>query len=212
MHEHPGDQPTRTVEVQMSTNKTTAQLEPGTYSHGTLRDEDIADMFETIAGVIDCPQMRGMLDELEGFFGEANHGMFVGSEISEIISELFDHVSEHHTPDRFYFGSHEGDASDFGIWADEDSDEDSEELIGLHKLAEDRFAWPGGYELFFITDDAGVLCAPCVIREWDEIRTANPGDGWNVTGWSHTGECDSPTSCDHCSYVIIADDEFAEVN
>jgi len=35
---------------------------------------------------------------------------------SYIIEELFDHVDEEHTPEGFYFGSIEGDASDFGVF------------------------------------------------------------------------------------------------
>ena len=66
-------------------------------------------------------------------------------------------------------------------------------------LARQRYAWPGGYEIFFVTDDGGVLCAPCVAENWLEaIRDAIPGDGWRVDGFSHTGEVDDPETCDHC--------------
>lgn len=72
----------------------------------------------------------------------------------------------------------------------------SERLLAL---ARQRWAWPGGYEIFFITDDGGTLCAPCVAGSWLElIQDANPGDGWYIDGFSHTGEIDDPETCDHC--------------
>jgi hypothetical protein len=75
-------------------------------------------------------------------------------------------------------------------------------------MANDRYAWPGGYELFFVCDDSGVLCAPCVVNEWEEvIRDAYHGDGWFIEGWSHTGQNDGPVQCDHCYYVIIEEDK-----
>ncbi len=71
------------------------------------------------------------------------------------------------------------------------------------KLANEHFAWPGGYEIFFITDDGGILCSPCVVKEWDEcIEDADIGDGWNVTAYSHTGNIDEAENCDHCYRTI----------
>ena len=70
-------------------------------------------------------------------------------------------------------------------------------------LATDRFAWPGGYEMFFVTDDGGVLCAPCVVKEWSEvIHLSDPGDGWHIVAVGHDGELDEPVNCDHCNREI----------
>ncbi len=66
------------------------------------------------------------------------------------------------------------------------------------QMADDRFVWPGGYELFFITDDGGILCSPCVVTEWAEIQDADAGNGWNVVAVSHDGEINEPVNCDHC--------------
>jgi hypothetical protein len=74
-------------------------------------------------------------------------------------------------------------------------------------LANERFAWPGGYEMFFVTDDSGVLCAPCVVTEWvDTISVSDEGDGWHIVAVGHEGELDEPVNCDHC-YREIGGDE-----
>lgn len=73
------------------------------------------------------------------------------------------------------------------------------------KLATDRFAWPGGYEIFFVTDDGGTLCSPCVEKEWDGcIADAYPNDGWNIVGFDHTGNTDEAVTCDHCNREVQA--------
>ncbi len=69
------------------------------------------------------------------------------------------------------------------------------------ELAEMRYAWPGGYEIFFICKDGGLLCSPCVVKEWDEcISTAveDCADDWNIVSMSHTGQLDERESCDNC--------------
>ena len=99
-----------------------ATLEPGTYSHGSLTNEDTHDMFDTIAIVTGCnwciaeTNVLGRnLDHAERYPDDERYA----EDISESIGYLFDHVQEHHAPKGFYFGSIEGDASDFGIWKDQ---------------------------------------------------------------------------------------------
>ena len=76
------------------------------------------------------------------------------------------------------------------------------------ELARERYAWPGMYEVFFITDDSGTLCAPCVVTEWSEcIRDADPGDGWRIEACDHVGQTDGEVVCDHCYRVIQAEGE-----
>jgi hypothetical protein len=77
------------------------------------------------------------------------------------------------------------------------------------RYAEERYAWPGGYELFTVQDDGGVLCAPCVLDNWVEVSSSDGRDGWGIIGWSHTGEDDGPVICDHCGRVIL--EELEEV-
>lgn len=68
-----------------------------------------------------------------------------------------------------------------------------------------RFAWPGGYEMFYVTNDGGVLCNPCVNKEiklvLDSVRN-DINDGWKVIGYGSDAELDDYTACEHCNYVI----------
>ena len=65
-------------------------------------------------------------------------------------------------------------------------------------VARERFAFPGGYELYVITDDGGILCHNCCRAEYDLIARSTPGDGWNVTACASTAEAESHVYCDHC--------------
>ena len=76
-------------------------------------------------------------------------------------------------------------------------------------VAQQQFAWPGGYELFAITDDGGVLCAACCRTEYRQIRDSSPGDGWHVCAVYSTenvdmgvDEGDDHLFCAHCDHVM----------
>lgn len=73
-------------------------------------------------------------------------------------------------------------------------------------VARERFAWPGGYALFLIMTDGAALCADCVRENFRSIareaRVAH-GTGWKPAGWSHVGETDSLTACEHCGRIIF---------
>ena len=71
------------------------------------------------------------------------------------------------------------------------------------KYAEQKFAWPGGYELFAVMDDGGVLCCDCVVANWVEVSGSDGSDGWGIIGWDHSGNTDDLVSCDHCGRVIV---------
>ncbi len=68
----------------------------------------------------------------------------------------------------------------------------------------DAFAWPGGYPLYYITEDCSVLCPSCVNKEIDLIDQARH-DKWDKqwrlvrvdVHWE--GE---PLICDHCNGQI----------
>lgn len=73
-------------------------------------------------------------------------------------------------------------------------------------LAKEKFAWPGGYEMYFVTSDGGVLCADCVVNEWaDEIAEADDWGGWKIEGVGSEADTDSLTICDNCNRTIIED-------
>jgi len=66
------------------------------------------------------------------------------------------------------------------------------------------FAWPGGYPLYFICDDGGVLCCSCVKAERRNIIESiahESRDGWRVVGIDINYE-DSHLECEHCGEHI----------
>jgi len=71
-------------------------------------------------------------------------------------------------------------------------------------VARDRYAFPGGYALFAMTDDGGALCSACCRSEYWRIADAFPGDGWSVIAIGCAAELDAAVYCDHCSQDIDA--------
>ena len=68
------------------------------------------------------------------------------------------------------------------------------------------YAWPGGYELIFITSDGAALCFDCARENFhliaDSIRN-DIRDGWKVIACDIAENYDeSPLYCDHCSRQI----------
>ena len=65
--------------------------------------------------------------------------------------------------------------------------------------------WPGGYEVFFITSDGGVICHSCAIAEYsnivDSIRR-DISDGWRIVGAESSSGCEGYGQCDHCNGAI----------
>lgn len=73
--------------------------------------------------------------------------------------------------------------------------------LELRRAIRARFAWPGGYALFGVCSDGGVLCAPCMAAEYRQIayaRRHDLRDGWKVEAVDCTANCDEPPMCDHC--------------
>jgi hypothetical protein len=75
-----------------------------------------------------------------------------------------------------------------------------------HLVASERYAWPGGYELYAITDDGGALCYGCCATEADVIAESNPGDGWHAVAIQSSDWLEEPTTCDHCGRSIPKED------
>jgi hypothetical protein len=78
-----------------------------------------------------------------------------------------------------------------------------------------QWAWPGGYEMFFIMDDGETLCIKCANDDTNPVHFKdenNNADGWRVEGFSHTGETDGFIGCTHCGRIISDDDEPTERN
>jgi hypothetical protein len=71
-----------------------------------------------------------------------------------------------------------------------------------------RFAWPGGYPVFYLTADSGVLCPECVQEDLSETQcngehaTCDPSNpGFYVVAHGVNWE-DPELYCDHCSERI----------
>ena len=59
-----------------------------------------------------------------------------------------------------------------------------------------KYAWPGGYPLFYLTKDNEVLCPTCVQDEIEQC--CDPEDNWFVV--AHDANWEDPClHCDNCS-------------
>jgi hypothetical protein len=78
-----------------------------------------------------------------------------------------------------------------------------------------KYAWPGGYPLYYFTADGGALCPGCVNENIRTITSAAlDGDDkqWEVVARDVNWE-DAHLACDHCNKRIesaYAEDEVSE--
>jgi hypothetical protein len=56
----------------------------------------------------------------------------------------------------------------------------------------------GGYPVFYLTEDSGVLCAACVQTERPDVADADQASDWKVVAADVNWE-DPDLYCDHCS-------------
>jgi hypothetical protein len=87
----------------------------GTIIHGTCRSEDLIPAFAAELATHDAD--NALIAEAAAFNFDSEHD-------AELTNDLIDALSEH-APPYAYFGSHEGDGSDYGFWPDIESLEDS---------------------------------------------------------------------------------------
>lgn len=71
-----------------------------------------------------------------------------------------------------------------------------------------HYAWPGGYEFYYLTADGGVLCRGVECANGPEARAADveyPDDNqWRVVAADVHWE-GSPIQCDHCGREIASE-------
>lgn len=71
--------------------------------------------------------------------------------------------------------------------------------------ARTKYAWPGGYPLFLLCADGGVICPDCAKKEWKNVAraTRRPGTdkSWEVVAVDANWE-DPDMYCDHCNKKI----------
>lgn len=64
------------------------------------------------------------------------------------------------------------------------------------------YTWPGGYPMYYITADGGVLCPDCARMAEREGLSGDPDDGqWNIVAGEVNWE-DAGLVCDHCGERI----------
>lgn len=95
------------------------KADPGTVSHGTLREEDLIPAFlDALAGLgcqdADVAEIRR---RVEG----GDYDFTSEDAIWDLNDVLFDRLNDH-APEGHYFGAHPGDGSDFGFWENEEDD------------------------------------------------------------------------------------------
>lgn len=80
--------------------------------------------------------------------------------------------------------------------------------IALRASIRNPYAWPGGYEMIFWTEDGGCLCHRCVRDNYRLIaeERRNYGSGWRVL--YATLDCEEETdgydlTCDQCNKVLV---------
>lgn len=67
-----------------------------------------------------------------------------------------------------------------------------------------KYAWPGGYQLYAVCSDGGILCTACMRQELHQIlRSTRTGasDGWCIEAIEYA-DAGEPESCDHCGDSI----------
>lgn len=81
----------------------------------------------------------------------------------------------------------------------------------LRQLIRQHFAWPGGYEIFFITPDSEVICVDCARQHYKDIardRRSRRNTGWLARWAETTAELNESIACDQCGKRIrIPSDE-----
>lgn len=71
----------------------------------------------------------------------------------------------------------------------------------------EAYAWPGGYNLVFVTYDGGTLCFDCVKQNFRYVLFSirhNQRDDWRAVGITNTNDTDGQISCDNC-YVSLTE-------
>lgn len=86
----------------------------------------------------------------------------------------------------------------------------------LKELVRHPYAWPGGYEIVFITNDGEILCHDCVRINWREVCDSTMhriDDGWRIVGTmmeAVSADCAREVDESLVSYCAQCNKEFGE--
>ena len=101
-------------------------LEPGSYSHGTMRSEDLIPEFMSMLESVDKDRAEKLIKEYSDVFDYLYENvpeevdMALEENMGYLVDELFDILNDY-CPPYCYFGAHEGDGADYGVWISYDS-------------------------------------------------------------------------------------------
>lgn len=75
----------------------------------------------------------------------------------------------------------------------------------IKQLVRQGYAWPGGYEIFFNTDDGATLTCAEVRDNWRAVCSAvrnGYGDGWRVIGYELACDIDEPILSEYGNWIV----------
>lgn len=88
---------------------------PGTVSHGTFRAEDLIPRFLHVLYELNPSAYEKLAAEGQDIISHLQLGLRPGDNILDYILDVADEINGA-CPDGYYFGTHEGDGSDYGFW------------------------------------------------------------------------------------------------
>lgn len=72
-------------------------------------------------------------------------------------------------------------------------------------LRNGKYAWPGGYTVFYLCYDGEPLCFDCVKKEIRKVFYSmmhEVYDGWHIYGADLRDHYGDPIICDHCGHEV----------
>lgn len=65
----------------------------------------------------------------------------------------------------------------------------------------EKYAWPGGYPLYYVTQDGGCLCTDCANENLDRTIEEDGDKSWLIAGCDINYE-DTGLYCDNCNKFV----------
>jgi hypothetical protein len=78
-----------------------------------------------------------------------------------------------------------------------------------------KYAWPGGYEIVYLTSDGALLCGECVEKQLRSVLSAirnRCSDGWRVVGCGYEATSAESTESELCSQCDHCGKDFGEIS
>jgi hypothetical protein len=119
-------------------------LELGSVSSGTMLEEDLIPSFMAILGGVDPKRAKSYHWANRKYFNyldgkRTNHSTLELDDIVNCLSEIVDELMNmlyDYCPSYTYFGTHPGDAADYGVWVDDDSIREDIREGTLHEVSD----------------------------------------------------------------------------